>query len=29
LNKLALNAAFGRNMAGVHFRKDEVRGIAL
>jgi hypothetical protein len=29
LNKLALNAAFGRNMAGVHFRRDEVRGIAL
>jgi hypothetical protein len=29
LNKLVFNAAFGRNTAGVHFRKDEVRGIAL
>jgi hypothetical protein len=26
LNKLALNAAFGRNIAGVHFRKDELEG---
>jgi hypothetical protein len=29
LNKLAFNAAFGRNAAGVHFRTDEVRGIFL
>jgi hypothetical protein len=29
LNKLAFNAAFGRNAAGVHFRRDEVRGILL
>jgi hypothetical protein len=29
LNKLVFNAAFGRNTAGVHFRRDEVRGILL
>jgi len=29
LNKLAFNAAFGRNAAGVHFRRDELRGILL
>ena len=29
LNKLAFNVAFGRNTAGVHFRRDEVRGIFL
>jgi hypothetical protein len=29
LNKLVFNAAFGRNTAGVHFRRDEVRGIRL
>jgi hypothetical protein len=29
LNKLVFNAAFGRNTAGVHFREDEIRGIAL
>jgi hypothetical protein len=29
LNKLAFNMAFGRDTAGVHFRRDEVRGIAL
>jgi hypothetical protein len=29
LNKLAVNAGFGRNTAGVHFRRDEVRGILL
>jgi hypothetical protein len=29
LNKLVFNAAFGRNTAGVHFRRDEVRGIFL
>jgi hypothetical protein len=29
LNKLVLNAAFGRNIAGVHFRKDELEGIFL
>jgi hypothetical protein len=29
LNKLAFNVAFGRNAAGVHFRRDEVRGIFL
>jgi hypothetical protein len=27
LNKLAFNAAFGRNAAGVHFRRDEIEGI--
>jgi hypothetical protein len=29
LNKLAFNMAFGRDTAGVHFRRDEVRGIFL
>ena len=29
LNKLAFNMAFGRDTAGVHFRRDEVRGILL
>jgi hypothetical protein len=29
LNKLVFNAAFGRNTAGVHFRRDELRGILL
>ncbi len=29
LNKLVFNAAFGRNTAGVHYRRDEVRGILL
>ena len=29
LNKLAVNAAFGRNIAGVHFRRDEIEGIVL
>jgi hypothetical protein len=29
LNKLAFNVAFGRNTAGVHFRRDELRGIRL
>ena len=29
LNKLAFNVAFGRNTAGVHFRRDEIRGITL
>ena len=28
-NKLAFNMAFGRDTAGVHFRRDEVRGILL
>jgi hypothetical protein len=27
LNKLTFNAAFGRNTAGVHYRRDELRGI--
>ncbi|MBO0721074.1 MAG: vanadium-dependent haloperoxidase, partial [Blastocatellia bacterium] len=27
LNKLAFNAAFGRNTAGIHFRRDELQGI--
>jgi hypothetical protein len=27
LNKLAFNMAFGRDTAGVHFRKDELEGI--
>lgn len=27
LNKLVLNAGFGRNMAGIHFRNDEIGGI--
>ena len=29
LNKLAFNMAFGRDTAGVHFRRDEIRGITL
>jgi hypothetical protein len=29
LNKLAFNMAFGRDTAGVHFRKDEIEGITL
>ena len=29
LNKLAFNVAFGRDTAGVHFRRDEVEGIVL
>jgi hypothetical protein len=29
LNKLAFNMAFGRDTAGVHFRRDELRGIRL
>jgi hypothetical protein len=29
LDKLAFNMAFGRDTAGVHFRKDEVEGIVL
>jgi hypothetical protein len=29
LNKLALNAGIGRNMAGVHFQRDEIEGIFL
>jgi hypothetical protein len=29
LNKLVFNAAFGRNTAGVHFRRDELQGILL
>ena len=29
LDKLAFNLAFGRDTAGVHFRRDEVRGILL
>jgi hypothetical protein len=29
LNKLVFNAAFGRNTAGVHFRRDEIRGVRL
>jgi hypothetical protein len=29
LNKLAFNMAFGRDLAGVHFRRDELRGILL
>jgi hypothetical protein len=29
LNKLAFNMAFGRDTAGVHFRKDELEGIFL
>jgi hypothetical protein len=29
LNKLAFNMAFGRDTAGVHFRKDEIEGIVL
>jgi len=27
LNKLAFNMAFGRDTAGVHFRRDELEGI--
>jgi hypothetical protein len=29
LNKLAFNMAFGRDTAGIHFRKDELEGIFL
>jgi len=29
LNKLAFNMAFGRDTAGVHFRRDEIEGILL
>lgn len=29
LNKLASNVAFGRNMAGVHYRSDGTQGIKL
>jgi PAP2 superfamily len=29
LNKLAFNVAFGRDTAGVHFRRDEIEGILL
>ena len=29
LNKLAFNMAFGRDTAGVHFRRDEIDGILL
>src|SRR5215207_7653744 len=29
LHKLAFNMAFGRDTAGVHFRRDEVEGIVL
>jgi hypothetical protein len=29
LNKLAFNMAFGRDTAGVHFRRDELEGIVL
>lgn len=29
LNKLAFSMAFGRDTAGVHFRKDELEGIFL
>ena len=29
INKLAFNMAFGRDTAGVHFRRDEVRRILL
>ena len=29
LNKLAFNMAFGRDTAGVHFRRDEIEGITL
>jgi hypothetical protein len=29
LNKLAFNVAFGRDSAGVHFRRDELEGIVL
>jgi hypothetical protein len=29
LHKLAFNMAFGRDTAGVHFRKDEIEGITL
>jgi hypothetical protein len=29
LNKLALNAGIGRNIAGVHFLRDELEGIVL
>jgi hypothetical protein len=29
LHKLAFNMAFGRDTAGVHYRKDEIEGITL
>src|SRR5262245_61160550 len=29
LNKLAFNVAIGRDIAGVHFRRDEIEGIVL
>jgi hypothetical protein len=29
LDKLAFNLAFGRDTAGVHFRRDELEGILL
>jgi hypothetical protein len=29
LNKLAFNTAFGRDTAGVHYRKDQIEGITL
>jgi hypothetical protein len=29
LHKLAFNMAFGRDTAGVHFRRDEIDGIFL
>jgi hypothetical protein len=29
LNKLAFSMAFGRDTAGVHFRRDEIEGIVL
>ena len=29
MNKLAFNMAFGRDTAGVHFRRDEIEGILL
>jgi hypothetical protein len=29
LNKLVINAGFGRNLAGIHFRRDEIEGIGL
>jgi hypothetical protein len=29
LNKLAINVGFGRNMAGIHYRRDEIEGITL
>jgi hypothetical protein len=29
LHKLAFNMAFGRDAAGVHYRKDQIEGIVL